>query len=1170
MRNRSPLYKIAVLLVMLLVSPIPSLTIALTRQNADAQSDARGARLVGVRVQGDDGKEVILYNESHALIIGISNYTNGWKVLGGVKQDVPEVKQSLQKHGFVVEELLDKTKAGIRDGVETFINKWGQGENNRLLIYFAGHGETLTTRDGRKVGYIVPVDAPKADPNAPGAFKQAAISLDEVEIWARQIESKHVLFVFDSCFSGALYEKRSEPRMPAAIMAETAGPVRQFITSGTAEQEVPDQSIFRDVFTNALDGAGDLNGDGYVTGTELGMHLRDKVSNYPESAQTPQYWKMRSPGLDKGDFVFVVRRRIEPALIAEQKTRALASIGMAYVSSAEKRKVMEGYLRTLPRRREVNDRYGEAETLNKIGLIYESFGEYESALDCFKRALAFWRSVRERRGESYTLNNIGRIYASLDENEKALSYYTQSLPIFKALFDSAGEGSALTNIGAAYAALGETDKALESLNKSIPLLQAVEDTSGEAITLITVGKIYASAGQKQKALDYFNRALAPLRSVGHRSGEADALSNVGAAYASLGDYAKAIEFYEQALSLRRVVGDRRGEAETLYSIARTEQDRGRLNDARARVEEALEITESMRDQVAGRELRAAYFALGQKQYGLHVDLLQQLHREHPSEGYDAAALLASERARARGFLEMLAETSADIRVGVDPALARREQELQRQLNEKLYAQMGLFARPSTQEQVATVKKHLEELAAQLEDVQTEIKKSNPRYAALAQPRLPNLKEIQQALDPDTLLLEYALGDERSYLWAVTPNSVKSYVLPPREQIERAARYFYTLLTNRDQPPRPDANREADRQGKTLSSMLLGVVAPELGRKRLLIVADGALHYVPFAALPDPNAPYQVGREAVTKPLTREGLKVERDIASESEAARPLVMTHEVVSVPSATALTALRRGLANRTPAPKLFAIFADPVYDTDDERVKRGKAETRDSTSEPGVQSPDGSQTPSSQAPKPHGQEVFGDVGVRLARVYSSRIEAREILSLVPAGGALAMFDFEANRDRALSPELGHYRIIHFSTHSYFDSSRPELSGIFLSTVDEAGLPRNGLLMMHDVYNMRLNSDLVVLSSCRSALGKEVKGEGVVGFARAFMYAGVPRVVASLWNVDDRSTTELMVRFYRGMFKEGLLPSTALRKAQLSLLMEKQTASTYTWGAFVLQGDWR
>ena len=1137
-------YSLLLTITLIVASLLPSFTVS-KGQSASAQSELRGADLVGVRVHGEDGKLVTLYEESHALIIGISNYTNGWKTLDGVQQDVPEVKGALQKHGFVVEELMDKTKAGIRDGVETFINKWGQGENNRLLIYFAGHGETLTTKDGRKVGYIVPVDAPKAakaDQKALGAFKQSAISLDEVETWARQIESEHVLFVFDSCFSGILFEPRSAPQLPAAIMADMGNPVRQFITAGTAEQEVPDQSIFRAEFTKALEGAGDLNDDGYVTGTELGMHLRDKISNYTGGAQTPQYWKIRSRGLDKGEFVFVLRRKIDPSVIAAQKTRALASIGLAYASTAEKQEIMESYRRMLPRRRAVDDRYGEADILNKIGLIHESFGEFEKALDSFRRALVFWRLVNERRGESYTLNNIGRIYASLNENEKALSYYVQSLPIFRALFDRAGEGSALTNIGAAYAALGDTQKALTYLNDSIPYLRAVEDISGEAITLVTVGKVYASVGEKQKALEHYDQALAPLRSLGHRSGEADALSNAGDVYASLGHYQKAIDYYDQALSLRRMIGHRLGEAETLYSIARAEQGLGCFHKAQTRIEAALEITESMRDQVIGRELRSAFFTHGQKQYSLYIDLLQQLHLKYPSEGYSAAALLASERARARGLLDMLTETSIDFRAGADPYLIQREQELQRQLSQNLYAQMKLFDGPSSAEQVAAVKDKLEELTAQIDDVQTEIKRKSPRYAALKQQKPLDLKELQQVLDPDTLLLEYALGEERTYLWAVTQNSLKSYVLPPREQIETAARNFYYQLTTRPMEPRS----EMDQRGMDLSRILLGVVASELNNKRrLVIIADGALHHVPFATLPDP--------------------KVEKIIASEIKAVSPLVITHEIVNVPSASSLAAFRRAQANRMPAPKVLALFADPVYDTNDVRVKAGRR-----MNGPIVRGSNENSSPYAQPLRSDGQEDSGGVGVWLMRLPYTKIEAQRILSFVRAGNAQAMFGFEANRDAALSPEIGQYRILHFATHSYFNNSRPELSGIFLSTVDATGQPQNGLLLAHDVYNMRLLADLVVLSACSSGLGKEVKGEGVVGFARAFMYAGAPRLMVSLWNVDDMFTAELMTRFYKGMLKEGLPPSAALRQAQLSLLREKKFESPYAWGGFVLQGDWR
>lgn len=1155
MRMRS--FTLPLTIILTFVSLLPLFTGALKGQTTSTQAEVRGADLVGVRVHDEDGKLVAMYEESHALIIGISNYTNGWKPLGGVEQDVPEVKRALQKHGFIVEELLDQTKAGIRDGVETFIKNWGQAENNRLLIYFAGHGKTLTMKDGRKVGYIVPIDAPKADQKTLAAFKQSAINLEEVEVWARQIESKHVLFVFDSCFSGILFEPRSD-QFPAAVMADMGHPVRQFITSGAADQEVPDRSIFRDVFTEALEGAGDLNNDGYVTGSELGMHLRDKVSNYTKSAQTPQYWKIRSPGLDKGDFIFVLRRRIDPSLIAAQKSRALASIGMAYASTAEKQEVLGSYLRALARRRVVDDRYGEADLLNKIGLIYESFGNYENALDSFRHALVFWRSVNERRGESYTLNNIGRIYASLNENEKALSYYVQSLPIFRALFDRAGEGSALTNIGAAYAALGDTEKALKHLNESIPFLRAVEDTSGEAIALVTVGKVYASIGQKQKALEHYNGALAPLRSLGHRSGEADALNNAGEVYASLGEYQKAIDYYEQSLSLRRMIGHRLGEAETLYNIARAALGLGHLPDARTRIEEALAITESMRDQVTGRELRSALFTNGQKQYSLYIDVLQQLHSQHPSEGYSAAALLVSERARARGLLDMLAENSIDFRADADPDLIQREQELQRQLSDSLYAQMKLFAGPGSEEQVAAVKNKLEELTEQIDDVQTEIKRKSPRYAALKQQQPLDLKKIQQVLDQNTLLLEYALGDERSYLWTVTPNSIESYVLPPREEIEAAARNFYYQLTTRPRISQP----EMDQRGMELSRMLFGAVASELGNKRLVIVADGALHYVPFTVLPNPKAMTDHGEGTAVKELLVRGNRKGEKI--NLPGSNPLIIAHEIVNIPSASSLGAFRQAQANRTTAPKTLAVFADPVYDAEDVRVI-GERRMNDSV----VRGINENSSPDAQLLRPDdGQE--GSSKLWLARLPYSRIEAERILSFVRAGDAQVRFGFEANRAAALRPELGQYRILHFATHSYFNSSRPELSGIFLSTVDATGRPQNGLLLAHDVYNMKLRADLVVLSTCSPGLGKEVKGEGMVDFARAFMYAGAPRLVVSLWNVDDMFTAELMTRFYRGMLKERLPPSAALRQAQLSLLREKKFESPYAWGGFVLQGDWR
>ncbi|MDQ3180086.1 MAG: caspase family protein [Acidobacteriota bacterium] len=262
-------------------------------------------RGVKVRVRDAQGqtRQVKLYDASYALVVGASDYDKGWNKLGGVKGDIAAVKAILVKHGFEVEEFLNPTSENFLQRINQFVNKYGFGENNRLLIYFAGHGYTETGRDGRKFGYIVPVDAPDPTKNLIG-FGQKALTMDEIETVARRIRSKHALFVFDSCFSGSLVS-RSKTVVPPIISYLSAQPVRQFITSGADNQEVPDESVFRQMFVRGLEGDADANKDGYITGTELAIHLQEKVIYYRGDLQTPQYGKIRDPKLDKGDFIFV-------------------------------------------------------------------------------------------------------------------------------------------------------------------------------------------------------------------------------------------------------------------------------------------------------------------------------------------------------------------------------------------------------------------------------------------------------------------------------------------------------------------------------------------------------------------------------------------------------------------------------------------------------------------------------------------------------------------------------------------------------------------------------------------------------------------------------------------------------------------------------------------------
>jgi CHAT domain-containing protein len=338
-------------------------------------------------------------------------------------------------------------------------------------------------------------------------------------------------------------------------------------------------------------------------------------------------------------------------------------------------------------------------------------------------------------------------------------------------------------------------------------------------------------------------------------------------------------------------------------------------------------------------------------------------------------------------------------------------------------------------------------------------------------------------------------------------------------------------------------------------MLLAPVATQLGKKRLVIVADGALQYIPFAVLPKPGAATQA-----------RGAKSRR-----GAGATPLIVDHEIVSLPSASTIAVLRRELAGRKAAPKVFAALADPVFSEDevDQRLREGARPAQAAAS---AQSKSSIILPSPQNRVLRTWRGAGDSEqrLRLPRLWESGKEATTIASFAPPGMSKVALGFEANYMTATSPELGEYRHVLFATHGWLDDKHPELTGILLSLVDERKQEQNGLLRMGEVYNLKLQADLVTLSACQTALGKDVRGEGLVGLTRGFMYAGAARVVASLWKVEEEGTKELMIRFYRGMLKRGLRPAAALRQAQISMLSQAEWGSPYYWGAFVLQGEWR
>jgi CHAT domain-containing protein len=475
--------------------------------------------------------------------------------------------------------------------------------------------------------------------------------------------------------------------------------------------------------------------------------------------------------------------------------------------------------------------------------------------------------------------------------------------------------------------------------------------------------------------------------------------------------------------------------------------------------------------------------------------------------------------------------------------------------------MRIFCRQHEDEEANAVRRKIEELVTHLLAVEAELKAQSPRYAALTQPAPLGLTEIQSVvMDDSTLLLEYSLGEERSYLWAVTANSFSSYELPPRAVIEAAARRCYELLTARNQHVKfettaerrqrvQQADAEYPAAAAALSKMLFGPVAGQLGRKRLLVVPDGALEYLPFAALTVP------GQTATAQP---QGAR-----RSQGTSFVPLIVEHEVTSIPSASTLAVLRREFYGRAPAEKVVAVFADPVFDKTDERLggqslrngHRGVSVA--SAAETMVRSDVMEVTRSSDGP------------LTLPRLPYTRQEAEAILALAPPTGRKAALGFDANRAAAMSDDLNKYRIIHFATHSFLDSTYPELSGIALSMLDRQGKSTEGYLRAHEVFNLKLGAELVVLSGCRTGLGKEVKGEGLYGMTRGFMYAGSKRVVVSLWDVQDLATARLMADFYRELLgPKRPHAAAALRAAQIATWREGRWQAPYYWAGFVLQGE--
>ncbi|MEM7584742.1 MAG: CHAT domain-containing tetratricopeptide repeat protein, partial [Acidobacteriota bacterium] len=781
--------------------------------------------------------------------------------------------------------------------------------------------------------------------------------------------------------------------------------------------------------------------------------------------------------------------------------------------------------------------------LNLAGNARHLAGEPEQARAAFERARTVAQDSGYRLGEAAALSNLALWETSSGDLTTAVELYREALTIHRELGIEAEEATALNGLGAALTQLGRYQQALDALGDALEIRQQQALPEPLASTLAAIGWVEHLSGRGEDAVQHFLRAIELYQEAGTALGEAGALDRLGSAYLELGQEDEAERAFEASLEIYRAstdrvhtahtatnlgclkrdaellaaaeqtfttLGDRAALGHVRFCQARLERDAGRLDEALARIEQAIALVDQLRAAALRKGYPAPVLALWQEYTELHVEILMRLHERELDASRVARAFEVSDLARARHLYEMLLETRVDVRSGVAEELLERERAVQRRLNAAELRRQSLVPLASGGHDLDPLDKTVRGLLRELADVQAAIRTANPRFAELRHPSPIRLEEIRELLGPETLLLSYVLGAARSYLFVVSHESITSHTLPPRRIIDDLAWRVYQGLRNSQQRRLRAQLPELTRQ---LSEHLLEPILDDLEERRLLVVGDGLLHYVPFAALP-------LGGHAP------------------DGAPEVVIDRHEVVHLPSAAVIKTLRQRAAERPAPPKELAVIADAVYTTSD-----------------------------ASAPSPG--RAASTLPALADLPYTQR-EAESILALVEPDQRLAALGYAARPELVRGGELNGYRIVHFATHGLVHEQHPQLSGIALSMFDAAGRARDGHLRLHEVYALDLPADLVVLSACRTAVTRQAQGLGLVGLAHGFFYAGASRLLVSVWDVHDEATAELMTAFYRGLLVEGLSPPAALRQAQLWMRGQERWRAAYYWAGFVLEGEWR
>jgi CHAT domain-containing protein/Tfp pilus assembly protein PilF len=742
--------------------------------------------------------------------------------------------------------------------------------------------------------------------------------------------------------------------------------------------------------------------------------------------------------------------------------------------------------------KKIGDRTLEGRTLSNLGLLYRRAGDYRQAIDSYDRARTLLEGG-DKLVNGRVLNNLGVCYLYLAEYDRGAAYLQIALRSFIALNSAADVARARINLGRARLLSGAAAQSLPPLNQAVK--DAADGSPERADALNNLGQALLRLGRLDEAQRRLGDALKIHEALADKRGQASALHYLGLVSAARSNIDAARRFLTQAIELRRNWGLRDDLADSLIELAQIEHRAGNASQSGRRAEQALDALELVRADVPGAALKASYYSRRRRLFDLLVDSAM----ESSGPGADAAGLLAAERGRARALLDLL--STGSLLPGNSPAVLDRRARIQKQIG-FLSAQL-LTASAARETQL---RERLNLLIAEDEGTQARLSSSGG-MARFSKP-LESIEELQKTLPSDTALLEYYLGETRSYLWMVRRSNIRSCTLPPRtaieEQVERVAAPFGQILErSRSLSKRTSFNGAV----ADLSATLLGCLKEGDLPARLVIAPDSVLNRVPFAAL------WIQGSDRIG-------------------------LSHDLTQVPAATFLLAGRRPRPVAAFPQSILAV-ADPVFSATDKRAA------------------------------PISAAVAGKqpAGAALPRLLFNR-DIETIEAIVPPSRMVVLRGLDSSVDRVVKMPLSDFAILHFSSHAIIDDRMPEISRVALSAFDREGHAVDGFLRPYQWSTMHLDGSTVVLSACNTALGKEVAGEGLAGFATSLFQAGAAELVLTITEADAEASAEFLSEAYRHL----LGPEQVSLEHSLNLVRRQMAASDrwkdpYYWASFIVVG---